>query len=69
MTHVTEEIGLAIVGCGTVGRIRAMIAKEYPWVGWIGLCDVDEELGQGLAEDCEADFITTTWRSFLTGPR
>ena len=23
-------IGLAIVGCGTIGRIRAMMAKDYP---------------------------------------
>ena len=38
-------IGLAIVGCGTIGRIRAMMAKDYPGISWIGLCDINEELG------------------------
>jgi len=31
----TKEIGLAIIGSGTIGRIRAMIAKDHPGVGWI----------------------------------
>ena len=31
------EIGLAVVGCGTIGRIRTMLARDYPAVGWIGL--------------------------------
>jgi myo-inositol 2-dehydrogenase / D-chiro-inositol 1-dehydrogenase len=43
---VKKEIGLAIVGCGTIGRIRAMIARDYPGVGWIGLCDVNQALGK-----------------------
>ncbi len=53
------SIGLAVVGCGTVGRIRAMLAREHPAVGWIGLCDVDEEVARRLAEDVGAAFHTT----------
>ena len=52
-------IGLAIVGCGTIGRIRAMMAKDYPGISWIGLCDINEELGKKLLDDCGADFFTT----------
>ena len=33
-------VGLAVIGCGTVGRIRAVLAREYPGIGWLGLCDV-----------------------------
>lgn len=66
--NVTQEIGLAIVGCGTVGRIRAMIAKEYPGVKWIGLCDTNEDLGEKLTEDCNADFFTTDSRELLERP-
>ena len=40
----SKDIGLAIVGSGTIGRIRAMIAKDHPGVGWIGLCDINEEV-------------------------
>ena len=39
-----KEIGLAVIGCGTIGRIRSEFAKNYPGVGWIGLCDIKEDL-------------------------
>jgi hypothetical protein len=25
-----KEIGLAVVGCGTIGRIRSVLARDYP---------------------------------------
>ncbi len=60
-----KEIGLAIVGCGTIGRIRAELARAYPGVGWIGLCDVKSDIGQRLADDVRADFFTTDFRELL----
>ena len=69
---VTEErrkdIGLAIVGCGTVGRLRAMLARDYPGVKWLGLCDINEEVGQKLAEDVDADFFTGDYETLLKRP-
>ena len=47
-----KEIGLAVVGCGTIGRIRAIMARDYPGIGWIGLCDINKELGYKLQKDC-----------------
>lgn len=61
-----KEIGLAIIGCGTIGRIRAEFARAYPGVGWIGLCDVKSDLGNSLKDDVEADFFTTDYRELLT---
>lgn len=52
-----KEIGLAIVGCGAIGRIRAIMARDYPGIGWIGLCDIDTELGKTLQKDTNADFF------------
>ena len=43
-----KEIGLAIIGCGTIGRVRAALARDYPSIGWLGLCDTDRELGDKL---------------------
>src|SRR5450756_1641408 len=63
-----NEIGLAIVGCGTVGRIRAELAREHPSVAWLGLCDVDEEVMGALARDTKADFFTTDFRELLARP-
>ncbi len=63
-----KEIGLAIVGCGTIGRIRAELARAYPGVGWIGLCDVKSDIGNRLADDVRADFFTTDYRELLRRP-
>jgi predicted dehydrogenase len=64
----TKEIGLAIIGSGTIGRIRAMIAKDHPGVGWIGLCDINEEVGQKLTEDSGADYFTGSYEELLRRP-
>ena len=68
MQRNRKEIGLAVIGCGTVGRIRAMIAKDYPGIGWIGLCDIKEDLGRRLAEDVGADFFTTDYAQLIARP-
>ena len=68
MSNKKKEIGLAIIGCGTIGRIRAMLAHDYPAVGWLGLCDINEDLGKKLTEDAQADFFTTDYNELLKRP-
>ncbi len=63
-----KEIGLAIIGCGVVGRIRATLARRYPGVGWIGLCDVKEDVGRQLAGEIEADYFTTDYEELINRP-
>lgn len=63
-----KEIGLAIVGCGTIGRIRAELARAYPGVGWIGLCDLKSDIGEKLAKDVQADFLTNDFRELIARP-
>jgi myo-inositol 2-dehydrogenase / D-chiro-inositol 1-dehydrogenase len=60
-----KEIGLAVVGCGTIGRIRAMLAQDYRGIGWMGLCDINASLGEKLKRDCGADFFTTRFDELL----
>ena len=60
-----KQIGLAIVGCGTIGRIRALMARDYPGIGWIGLCDINSDLGNKLLDDCKADFFTKDYNELL----
>ncbi len=62
---VKKEIGLAVVGCGTIGRIRTMLARDYPGVSWMGVCDLNESLAKKLAEDSQADFYTTDFKELL----
>ncbi len=63
-----KQIGLAIVGCGVVGRIRATIAQEYPGIGWIGLSDKNEKLGQKLKADLGADFFSNDYKELIERP-
>ena len=60
-----REIGLAVVGAGTIGKIRAVLARDYPGVGWLGICDVNEGLAKKVAEESQADFYTTDYRELL----
>ena len=63
-----DEIGLAIVGCGTIGRIRAKYAREYPGVKWLGLCDINDDLGKQLQQDTNADFYTNDFNELIKRP-
>ena len=64
----TKEIGLAIIGCGTIGRIRGVLARDYPGIGWIGLCDLKSDIGEKLAADIGADFFTNDYAELLNRP-
>ena len=63
-----KKLGLAVIGCGVVGRMRSTLAKEYPGIGWIGLSDINEDLGLKLKEDIKADFFTTNFRELIERP-
>ena len=68
MAQRGEDIGLAVIGCGPIGRIRAELARDYPGIGWLGVCDIREELARDLAQDAEADFHTTDAAKLLARP-
>jgi myo-inositol 2-dehydrogenase / D-chiro-inositol 1-dehydrogenase len=61
-------IGLAIVGCGTIGRIRAQLAREHPGISWLGLADLHEPTLKQLGVDTDADFVTTDTAALLARP-
>ena len=61
-----KQLGLAVVGCGVVGRMRAQLAKDFPGIGWIGLSDTNEALGTTLKDDIGADFFTTDFKELIT---
>ncbi|MEL0012808.1 MAG: Gfo/Idh/MocA family oxidoreductase, partial [Alphaproteobacteria bacterium] len=68
MSNERKTLGLAVVGCGTIGRIRAEFARDYPGIGWIGLCDIKEDLLNRLGDDVNADFRTSNFEELITRP-
>jgi len=63
-----KPLGLAVVGCGVVGRMRATLARDYPGIGWIGLADMNETVGRKLKDDIRADYFTTDFRTLIARP-
>ncbi|MGH9245852.1 MAG: Gfo/Idh/MocA family protein [Acidimicrobiales bacterium] len=65
----SSSIGLAVIGCGAIGRVRAVLAREHPGIDWIGLCDIREPAAKRLAADVQADFVTTEVAELLAQPQ
>lgn len=67
-TSNSDGIGLAVIGCGAIGRIRAVLARENAAVTWLGLCDIHEPTLERLAADTHADMATTSVQELLDRP-
>jgi predicted dehydrogenase len=63
-----KPLGLAVVGCGVIGRMRATMARDYPGIGWIGLSDMNATVGNKLKSDIGADYFTTDYRELIARP-
>ena len=63
-----DRFGLAVIGCGTIGRVRAELAREHPGLGWLGLCDINQDALEPLAKDTAADFATNSFRELVERP-
>jgi predicted dehydrogenase len=53
--YVEGGIGVAVIGSGTIGRLRAEIVHRHPAVDYLAVCDVDEAKMEALARDVGAD--------------
>ena len=50
------ELGIAVVGAGRIGTLRARLAAKHPCVRFIAVSDLDPRRAQALAEQTGADF-------------
>lgn len=53
-----KEIGLAVVGCGRIGALRARLAAKHPAVSFLAISDLDPERARALAAETGADFYS-----------
>jgi len=51
-----KEIGLAVVGSGRIGTLRARLAAKHPAVGFLAISDLDPARARTLAGVTGADF-------------
>ena len=51
-----KPLGIAVVGAGRIGTLRARLAAEYPAVNFIAVSDADPARARDLAEKIGAQF-------------
>jgi predicted dehydrogenase len=63
-----KEIGLAIIGSGRIGSLRARLAAAHPSVRFIAVADADGQAADKLARTVGAQFHTTDNRAAIGHP-
>ena len=48
--------------------MRGSVCRDFPGIGWIGLADMNEEVGLKLKADLGADFFTTDVFELIARP-
>jgi predicted dehydrogenase len=51
-----KELGIAVVGSGRIGTLRARLAAKHPSVSFLAISDLDPARARALAEQTGADF-------------
>ncbi len=51
-----KPLGIAVVGAGRIGALRARLAADYPAVNFIAIADADPARAQKVAKDTGAQF-------------
>lgn len=63
--RIEGGVGVAIIGCGTIGGLRAQNAHRHPSVDFLAVCDIEGDRAEKLADACEADLWSTDVREVL----
>lgn len=53
-----KKLGIAVIGAGRIGTLRARLADKHPAVGFLAISDVDKERARALAQQTGADYFS-----------
>lgn len=59
-------VGVAVIGAGSIGTLRAEISHRHPSVDFLAVCDVDEDKVRRLADSTGADVWSTDAAEIVT---
>ncbi len=54
-----NELGIAVIGCGRIGGLRAGMSANHPGVNFLALSDRSQQAADILAQRVGADLVTT----------
>jgi predicted dehydrogenase len=63
-----KDIGLAVIGAGRIGSMRAQLASAHAAVRFIGIADTDKAAAQALAEKSGASIAGTDSLAIISNP-
>ncbi len=64
-----DNIGIAVVGAGRIGTLRARLAAKHPAVRFLAVSDRDPARARALAEAAGADFHSGSNEEVIAHPR
>lgn len=64
--YIEAGVGVAVVGAGSIGNLRAEIAHRHPSVDFLAVSDVVGDKAERLADSCEADMWSTDTLEIVT---
>jgi predicted dehydrogenase len=63
-----SNIGIAVVGAGRIGTLRARLAAKHPAVGFLAVSDKDPARARALAQTAGADFHSGSNEEVIAHP-
>ena len=63
-----SQIGIAVVGSGRIGTLRAQLAAKHPAVNFLAVSDIDPANAKKLAEKAGADFYSGSNDEIIARP-
>ena len=63
-----KDIGLAVIGSGRIGTLRARLASKHPSVKFLAVSDINIDNAKKLADACGADFYSADNDEVISRP-
>ena len=65
----TKELGIAVIGSGRIGSLRAQLAASHPAVKFLAVSDLSADRAATVAERTGADFSSSDNEAVIAHPR
>lgn len=63
-----QPLGIAVIGAGRIGSMRALLSAQHPAVNFIAVADLNRDAAQALADKAGAQFIANSNREAIAHP-
>ena len=63
-----QQLGIAVIGAGRIGTMRARLAAQHPAVNFIAVSDLNHDAAQTLANKAGAQFVAGSNREAIEHP-